>query len=335
MSPILPIYLLLLGLMSTPAAASDFQLANTRAVNNFIAEMVKEHQFDADRLREVFRKVKLHKSILDAISRPAESKPWYEYRPIFLTSDRIKGGVKFWQQHAELLQRARQTYGVPEEIIVAIIGVETRYGKHKGRFPVIDALSTLAFAYPPRSRFFRKELKEYLLMTREEGLDPVAQLGSYAGAMGMPQFIPSSFRQYAVDFDKDGRRDLWQNNADAIGSVGNYFKRHHWRAGEPVAHPVRVHGQRYKQLLGGGLEPRYSQQALLDNGVLLPPGLAPELKGMLIELQGRDEPEYWVGWHNFYVISRYNHSALYSMAVYQLSQEIRQRHTRLVANEDD
>jgi membrane-bound lytic murein transglycosylase B len=321
--------------MSMPVTASDFQLANTRAVNNFIAEMVKEHQFDADRLREVFRKVKLHKSILDAISRPAESKPWYQYRPIFLTGDRIKGGVKFWQEHAGLLQRARQTYGVPEEIIVAIIGVETRYGKHKGRFPVIDALSTLAFAYPPRSRFFRKELKEYLLMAREEGLDPVAQLGSYAGAMGMPQFIPSSFRQYAVDFDKDGKRDLWHNNADVIGSVGNYFKRHHWHAGEPVAHPVRVHGQRYKQLLGDDLKPRYSRQALLDNGVLLPPDLAPDLKGTLIELEGRDKPEYWVGWHNFYVISRYNHSALYSMAVYQLSQEIRQRHTRLVANEDD
>lgn len=326
--------LLLCSLFTLPTFAATPLPQGSQAVNQFIEEMVQEYQFDARQLRELFAQVRLHESILEAISRPAESKPWHEYRPIFLTSDRIRGGVRFWQEHAELLRQASASYGVPEEIIVAIIGVETRYGKHKGRFPVIDALSTLAFAYPPRSRFFRKELKQYLLMTREEGLDPLAQLGSYAGAMGMPQFIPSSFRAYAVDFDKDGKRDLWHNTADVIGSVGNYFKRHHWHRGEPVAHPVRVHGERYKKLLAQDLKPRYSQQELLDNGVLLPPGLAPELKGILLELEGRQGPEYWVGWHNFYVISRYNRSALYSMAVYQLSQEIRRRHSQLVANED-
>lgn len=317
---------LLLTCLCLPLAALARPAPDPVALGAFIDEMARQHDFDRRQLQTLFAGVKLHQSILDAISRPAESKPWKEYRPIFLTADRRDGGVRFWREHADLLARARETYGVPEEIIVAIIGVETRYGRHAGRFRVLDALSTLAFAYPPRAGFFRKELKEYLLMTREEKLPPQRQLGSYAGAMGMPQFMPSSFRHYAVDFDGDGKRDLWRNPADVIGSVANYFYRHHWHPGEPVAHRVRVHGKRWRELIDGNLKPHHSQDDLLALGVVLPQGLPPHLKGALIELDGADGPEHWVVWHNFYVISRYNRSALYAMAVFQLSREIRRRY---------
>ncbi len=327
------ISLLALFVLVNHATASTQLLSDSKAVRNFINEMVEQHAFNSNELQTVFDQANLHQSILDAISRPAESKPWYEYRPIFVTADRSKGGARFWQEHASALQKASNVYGVPEEIMVAIIGVETRYGRHTGRYPVLDALSTLAFAYPPRSSFFRKELKEYLLMTREEGLTPGKQMGSYAGAMGMPQFIPSSFRHYAVDFDNDGKRDLWTSPVDAIGSVGNYFKQHHWKPGQTIASPVKVHGSRYQALIDDDLKPRYSPQELMDNGVILPQGLAADLKGVLIKLESNNGPEYWVGWHNFYVISRYNHSALYSMAVYQLSEQIKQQTTGLVASE--
>ncbi|MCG6934786.1 MAG: lytic murein transglycosylase B [Proteobacteria bacterium] len=323
--------LLLLIFLVSGTALAETRQPDTAVVNQFVEEMARQHKFNAKQLQQLFQQARIQQSILDAISRPAESKPWYEYRLIFLTADRSRGGVEFWKNNAATLTRAKQIYGVPEEILIAIIGVETRYGKNSGNYRVLDALSTLAFAYPPRSQFFRKELTEYLLMAREEGLAPAGQLGSYAGAMGMPQFIPSSFRRYAVDFDNDGKRNLWTDNADVIGSVANYFKQHRWQPGEPVVVPVKVHGERYKQLLDGDLTPRYTPQQLMDNGVILPKGLSPDLKGSLIKLDGRDGPEYWVGWHNFYVISRYNHSALYSMAVYQLSQDIKSRRMKLAS----
>ena len=197
---------------------------------------------------------------------------------------------------------------------------------HKGTFPVIDSLATLAFAYPPRSEFFRGELKQYLLMTREEKIDPLKQLGSYAGAMGMPQFISSSFRSYAVDFDGDGYRDLWNSTADAIGSVANYFKRHGWKKGQPVVASVTTEGNKFKQLIGADLIPSWSYGKLRQHGIRFKKKYPAYLKGVLLELDsGTKQPEYWVGWQNFYVISRYNHSAHYSMAVYQLAQEIRKQ----------
>lgn len=311
-----------LAVFSSSAIAEPRPFEDKSIIKKFIDEMVAEYKYDQGVLTELFSKVRLHQSILDAISRPAESKPWYEYRKIFVTRDRVRGGVLFWNEHEAVIKQVADKYKVPPEIIVAIIGVETRYGKHKGRYPVIDSLSTLAFAYPPRAKFFRSELKQYLLMTREENLDPLAQKGSYAGAMGMPQFISSSFRNYAVDFDNDGQRNLWTNTADALGSVGNYFKRHGWVAGQPIAHKVEVNGIKYKQLLSNSLKPQYTQDELMLAGVTLPGNVPRDIKGTLIELDSGDGPEYWVVWKNFYVISRYNHSALYSMAVYQLSQEI-------------
>ncbi|MDH5444077.1 MAG: lytic murein transglycosylase B [Gammaproteobacteria bacterium] len=312
-------------------ALSSPSVASTRSVDqedmqNFINEMTRQHKFEREELEKLLGKAKIHQSILDAISRPAEAKPWYKYKTIFLNPARIKGGVKFWNNNALTLKKASQKFGVPPEIMVAIIGVETRYGRHKGSFPVIDSLATLAFAYPPRSEFFRGELKQFLLMTREEKLDPTKQMGSYAGAMGMPQFISSSFRNYAVDFDDDGFRDLWNNPADAIGSVGNYFKRHGWKKGKPVVAQVKTHGRRFKSLLGRDLKPQHSYKSLKKYGVQFQKAYPSKLQGTLLEFDsGTKQPEYWVGWQNFYVISRYNHSAHYSMAVYQLAQEIRKR----------
>lgn len=321
--------LLHLGLLAALCGASLPALANTaldyEASLQFIEDMKARHGFDAQQLADLLAQTRIREDILKAIARPAEKKPWHQYRPIFVTPARIAGGVEFWQEHAATLARAEQQYGVPAEIIVAIIGVETRYGAHTGRYRVIDALSTLAFAYPPRSQFFTSELEQYLLMTREEQVDPLALKGSYAGAMGQPQFISSSFRNYAVDFDADGRRDIWNDPADAIGSVANYFNRHGWHQGEPVTARVKVAAVSDPALLGSTeLKPELPLATLRDKGVgAIPDDFAAELPAAMIGLEQEDGIEYWLGLQNFYVITRYNHSALYAMAVYQLSQEIR------------
>jgi len=315
---------LLLGFSVSSAHADDpTAFDHPGPVKQFIAEMVKEYQFDSTKLTELFKQVHLHQSIIDAISRPAESKPWYEYRKIFITRDRVRGGVLFWNEHQAIIDKVAKAYKIAPQILVAIVGVETRYGQHTGRYPVIDSLSTLAFDYPPRAKFFRGELKQYLLMTREEGLDPLQQKGSYAGAMGMPQFISSSYRHYAVDFDKDGKRDLWDNTADALGSVANYFSKHGWRYQQPIANRVMVSGIKYREMIDNtSLKPRFTPQQMRLAGVAINGNVPDDIKGCLIELDSGDGPEYWAVWENFYVISRYNHSALYSMAVNQLGEEI-------------
>lgn len=314
-------------LLATTITAAEF--SDKKDVEIFIQKMVKKHQFNKNYLQTLFSEAKVYDSILEAIARPAEGKPWYQYRPIFVTKKRTQGGINFWKENADALARAEQKYGVPKEVIVAIIGVETRYGKHAGNYPVFDALATLAFGYPPRATFFKSELEHFLLMTREEKIQPKELLGSYAGAMGMPQFISSSFRHYAVDFDGDGKRDLWNNPTDAIGSVANYFRKHHWKPGQPITHKVQVHGKRHKKLISKNLKPSHTQQELLNNGVILPGNIAENLKGKLLKFKNPQDPEYWVAWNNFYVITRYNHSALYSMAVYQLSQKIKQGYLKL------
>jgi membrane-bound lytic murein transglycosylase B len=303
----------------------DVQIPSQRAdVQAFIQEMQQRHGFDAQALTGVFQQVRMRQTIIDAITRPAEAKPWHEYRPIFVTNSRIQEGVTFWNQHEQALQRAEETYGVPPEIIVAIIGVETRYGRHTGGYRVMDALSTLAFNYPQRAKFFRGELEQYLLLAREEGLDPLSVKGSYAGAMGKAQFISSSYRHYAVDFNQDGKRDLWNDTADAIGSVANYFKRHHWQPGQPVIFPMQTPKNRltYTLLAEKGYKPHTPLQELAQNGVQPPAGIDATTKAALIELETQQGPKYWLGLDNFYVITRYNHSPLYAMAVYQLGQAI-------------
>jgi membrane-bound lytic murein transglycosylase B len=300
-------------------------------VQAFIEEQAKTANFDPAELRAVFSKAEKQQSILDAISSPAEAKPWYQYRKIFLTESRTKGGVEFWRKHTDVLDRAAQEFGVSQEIIVAIIGVETFYGRRTGSYRVLNALATLGFDYPPRASFFRKELAQYLMLARDEQWDMLDPKGSYAGAMGMGQFIPSSYRAYAVDFSGDGKRDLW-DSVDAIGSVANYFKRHGWQQGEGVAVPA-VATSKSVERLKSDLKPAYEMKKLQSHG--LKPSTQLDTKGpySLIALDVEDGMEYWIGQKNFYVITRYNHSPLYAMAVYQLAQEIKQRYQQLLARE--
>lgn len=310
---------------NNPASAAN-GIAHVPEVKQFIDSMVKQHQFDHAYLTTLFTKTHFHTSIIEAISRPAEKKPWYEYRPIFLTAKRINRGVAFWNINAETLAQAEREYGVPAGIIVAIIGVETFYGRHKGSYPVVDALSTLAFQYPPRADFFRGELEQYLLMTREEKIDPISLKGSYAGAMGKPQFISSSFRRYAVDFDKNGVKNIWDNSADAIGSVGNYLHRHGWQPGKPVASPASIgESSKYRAIVDAGIKPHLTIRQFIQNQIKPAHDIDPDDKGALIELEIANGHEYWIGLGNFYAITRYNHSPLYAMAVYQLSEEIKNR----------
>ncbi len=307
----------------TPAVAKP--LLERPEVTAFIDEMVREYHFSRQTLYDVFRGVEIKPSILKAISRPAEAKPWYAYRKIFVTGARVDGGVKFWRNNRQALSTVQNHFGVPAEIIVAIIGVETRYGGNTGSYRVIDALSTLAFDYPKRSAFFRQELEQFLLLCREEGIVPAAPKGSYAGAMGMPQFMPSSFRRYAADFESDGKRDIWHNRADVIASVGNYFAKHGWRRSEVIAYRATVDGGDYRKALTEELEPRYTLAQMAKWGVNISPRQPSATKAKLLRLDGEHGPEYWLALYNFYVITRYNHSPLYAMAVYQLSQAIRSR----------
>lgn len=294
-------------------------------VQAFIDRMVDKHGFTREQLTTVFNEAQHREDILELMRKPAEKRlQWHEYRKIFLTPARIEGGVEFWKENADALSRARTTFGVAPQVVVAIIGVETRYGSNTGRHRVLDALSTLAFDYPPRSKFFTSELEQYLLLAREEDVDIVATTGSYAGAMGYGQFIPSSYRNYAVDFDADGKRDLWNNKMDIIGSVANYFNRHGWQDGTPVAVRATVEGDQYLALLDLGYKPNTVLDALRHDGITPPQPMPDELVAALLSLEQQDGPEFWLVFNNFYTITRYNHSPLYAMAVYQLSEEIRE-----------
>ncbi|MEZ5524527.1 MAG: lytic murein transglycosylase B [Pseudomonadales bacterium] len=290
-----------------------------------VDEMVEQHGFDRKALLKLFAETEFQDSIVALMDKPAEAKPWKDYRPIFVTNKRAKAGKEFMAAHQETLARAEAQFGVPAEIIVAIIGVETRYGVHAGNTRVMDALATLAFDYPRRSEFFRKELVAYLLLTRQEQLNPLELKGSYAGAMGYGQFMPSSFLEYAIDFDGDGRKDIWHNPVDAIGSVANYFARHGWKTGEPVVSRASFDGnaESLEWVRGrSGLKPSYTVAELATAGLHTKEELVPQQPATPIRLSGAYGREYWVGLHNFYVITRYNHSALYAMSVYQLSQKI-------------
>jgi membrane-bound lytic murein transglycosylase B len=312
--------LMLAGIGATAAQANYVKHEQGKA---FIDEMVTKHGFKRESLVKLFEQAERKDGILESIAKPAERVlTWADYRRIFITQKRIDGGRAFLKQHQETLKRAEATYGVPVEIIVAIIGVETSYGENKGNHRVIDALSTLAFDYPPRSKFFRSELEHYLLLTRSQGFDPLEIKGSYAGAMGYGQFISSSYRAYAVDFDGDKVADILNNPVDAIGSVANYFNKHKWRKGEAVVLPVTVKGDGYKKLLQKDLPLRHKVADLQRAGVQFKATVDAKQSARMVELEGQDGLEHWVGLNNFYVITRYNHSPLYAMAVYQLSREI-------------
>jgi len=308
------------ALLAMPLAADYHSHAGADA---FVTTMVEEHAFAAEDVRSLLAAAKRQQSILDAIARPAEkTKPWYEYREIFLNDRREREGIEFLRAHRGTLARAQAETGVPAEIIVAILGVETYYGRVAGSYRVLDALSTLAFDYPPRSSFFTGELENFLLLAREQGLNPIELKGSYAGAMGYGQFMPSSYRAYAVDFDEDGVADIWNNPEDAIGSVANYLARHGWRAGEPIVSPAKLRGEPAPEIFDGKLKPRRSVAELADAGVEAEQPLDPEALATAMRFEVRDGHEHWIGLHNLYVITRYNHSAMYAMSVYQLSQRL-------------
>jgi membrane-bound lytic murein transglycosylase B len=291
-------------------------------VETFIAKMVHQHQFDEMPLRQVFAQLKTNDAVVKAINAPATAKPWYEFKNIFVTPTRTAGGVAFWNDNAEQLKRARDIYGVPEEVIVSIIGVETIYGKRTGSFRVIDALYTLGFEMPERETYFRSEMEQFLLLTRENGLDPLTVKGSFAGAIGMPQFMPTSYRRYAVDFDSDRKVDLWNSIPDVIGSVANYLHSFGWIAGQPVVVPARLSGTQYKDVVEKGYKPHLTLEQLLPKGVESTESVSAELIAGLFALDAEQGPEYWLALNNFYVITRYNRSKNYAMAVYLLAQAI-------------
>jgi len=315
------------GLSFSLVAVADYSKHPLAA--GFVDEMVQQHGFTAADINHWLSKAQQRQPILDSIARPAEkSKTWKEYRPIFIVPMRITNGVVFWNEHRAALTRAEKEYGVPAEIIVSIIGVETNYGKNTGSWYVIDALTTLAFDYPPRAPFFRSELINYFILTREQKHNPLEFKGSYAGAMGYGQFMPSSYRNYAVDFSGDGFTDIWNNPTDAIGSVANYFKKHGWQTGKAVVVPAKLTKPRATLLANEScnkvVPPGISVSEWKKAGVAPTGKVARSTPVIAIEFDGVNGLEYWFGLQNFYTITRYNRSPMYAMAVYDLSLDLKQ-----------
>jgi membrane-bound lytic murein transglycosylase B len=314
--------ILLLALWATMAAPALALDATRDDVRAFVAEMTGRHGFAAEELGRVLEQAESRPSIIALMTRPAEKAlPWHEYRARFLTERRIARGVETARLQSGALERAAER-GVPASVLLAIVGVETFFGEITGKHRVVDALATLAFDYPPRSPFFRSELEQFLLMSREESLDPLGLLGSYAGAMGIPQFMPSSFRAYAVDGDGDGRRNLWASWADVFASVANYLRAHGWRTGEPVMARADVADADLAGLEFGKLDLTETVGSLKARGVRFDTELPSDAPAVLLQFSGRDGPEHRIGFGNFYAITRYNRSQLYASAVSDLADAI-------------
>lgn len=308
---------LILLLFLTPLA----QAADLPGIPAFIDEMVTQHQFKREELERAFKHAEYRPDVIEAITKPATLKPWTEYRASFINPQRIDGGLAFWSKHAKALQRAEQQFGVPQEYILAIIGVETLYGRQMGKHRALDALTTLAFDYPRRADFFRSELKSYLLLAREQDFNLLAVQSSYAGALGIPQFMPSNFRKYALDYNGNGKIDLINEPEDAIGSVAHYFKHYGWRSGEPVAMLAKVKDDKR---LGSPGEMRPVLSWGVDMGVTpLESGTAPLPPAWLLDLTVEQGKEYWLVFDNFNVIMRYNTSSFYAMTVHQLAMALK------------
>lgn len=306
-------------------AHADAAFTKRQDVQAFINEMVQKHGFQRATLNKTFDQVMLQPKIIEAITRPYEKKPWDLYKDRFLTPERLQAGVAFWKANQKTLEKAEQYYGVPANIIVAIIGVETLYGKRQGDYRVIDALSTLAFNYPPRSPFFKKELAEYLLLCREHGVQPTEYLGSYAGAIGKPQFMPSSYRYYAANFTGHPKKDLVHDNEAVIASVANYFHQHGWKMNQSVVQPAQIHGRGYQQINTANKKAEYSIVQLKRAGILPEPHRVTQSprKAGLIALDTQKGQEFWIAYPNFYVITRYNTSPQYALVVYLLAQQLK------------
>ena len=288
----------------------------------FIDEMVHKHQFKRSELVKLFKHAKHRQSVIDALSKPSTHKPWLEYRASFVNAKRLNDGLKFWNTYAEALQRAEKQYGVPQEVIVALIGVETLYGRDTGQFSTLDVLTTLAFDYPRRAVFFRGELEQFLLLTREQKIDRLTLKGSYAGALGIPQFMPGSYRKYAVDFDNDGSIDLRHNTVDAIGSVANYLKQYGWTNGTPITFRASL-DETYPIAISKQLR---DISEWVASGVKPSKAIRSDVKARLMDFTVVDGKEYWIAFNNFDVITRYNNSDFYAMTVFQLAEELRDAH---------
>ena len=319
---------LLAGLLAATASHAAQRYADRPEAQLFIEEMQQKHGFDKDALTFIFRRAEYLPSVIKYISPPKDPvsvRSWQRYRGRFIYPVRIKAGVAFWERHQDTIRAASEKYGVPEEIIVGIIGVETIYGRNTGNFSAVSALATLAFDYPRRAELFRGELENLLLMAREQHRDPLDYQGSYAGALGLPQFLPSSVRNYAVDFDGDGQIDLLNSPKDAIGSVARYMQMHGWEAGAPVAKLASIGTDAdLPPLIANDINPNFDTASLASHGVKAADGTEPAGKAAFIELvtPGEDS-EYWLGYQNFYVITRYNRSSFYAMSVFQLGEAVK------------
>lgn len=317
-------------LFATPSLADYSAHPEAEA---FVDTMVTKHNFDRQQVLTWLAYAKHQKSIVKAMSRPAEkAKPWHEYRKIFVTDTRANRGLEFWKQNKATLDKAEREFGVDPAIIVSIIGVETNYGRNTGSYKVIDALTTLAFDYytyteqrESRKRFFTIQLENLLLLAREQNQDPLELKGSYAGAMGWGQFMPNSYRDYAVDYDGDGFADIWTNPTDAIGSVANYFTKHGWQKDQPVATRAYIEKAPSKEGLNKMKRPTTTIAELTAQGYDPVEKFAPDSKAFPMSFKAKYGTEYWIGLHNFYVIGRYNPRTKYAMAVYQLSEIMRNR----------
>ena len=304
-----------LPVMATPEAE----------IQKLPSRLAKSTGFSQAEIADWFDGVSYQKKIIDAITRPSEGLPWHRYKKIFLNRKRIDGGVKFWKKHRKELAAAEKQYGVPAEIIVAIIGVETQYGDNKGRWSALDSLATLSVGYPRRSKFFYSELVQLVRLAKEEKLSPAAMKSSYAGALGLPQFMPSSYRAYAVDFNADGQRDLLNSEADAIGSVANYFARHGWKRNAPVVVRARITRKAGLKLVNRKLKPDMTIAQLANKGVKPLVKVSRRQKATVLGYEEANGKNYQLGFNNFYVITRYNSSRNYALAAWLLAQELKKR----------
>ena len=305
-------------------------------VSEFIDELTKESNFSRQELEQLIGRAERSERALELISKPAEGTlQWKDYRKIFLTPERIAKGVAFWEKNANTLNAVEKELKVPASIIVAIIGVETYYGRQTGGFRVIDALTTLGFDFPKRSKFFRQELKNFLLLVQEQNLNIDELTGSYAGAMGIPQFMPSSYRAYALDYTGDQQANIWRNDADAIASVANYLQQHGWKYGNHIAFEATVSGKGYAKVISSGLQPDKRLIQVQKAGWSVSGSIPKSAKVLPMRHEGSAGPEYWLGLHNFYVITRYNRSQMYALAVYQLAREIKADYNRTLAKRSD
>jgi len=301
-------------------------------VQRYIDEQVATGRFSRPELESVFANVELKPNVMTILDRPATSRPWYVFRASFFNEKLLNDGVTFWRAHSDALARAEKQYGVPPEVIVAILGIETHYGRRTGTFRVVDVLSTIGFNYPRRAEYFRGELTDLLLLAQEEKINPLSLKGSYAGAMGWPQFMPSSYRKWAVDFDGSGHRDIWNNADDAIGSVANYFSQHGWMRGDDVMIPANVApGAQIDALLADKFNLDYSVKQMAAKGVTPQVALPDSARAVLVPLEtSPGVTEYWLGLNNFYVITRYNKSTLYAKVTQDISREIKSRYIAAV-----